>query len=304
MSIKNVMNGIITFAGPTGLKAQKLAPEIFLIAGVIGIISSTVMACFATRKIDPIIEEHKEKVENIHTAIDQEFVKKDLAMTYLKTGGKFLKAYGPAIALLGISLAAIVKGHNIMKGRNLALMAAYKGIQEAFNSYRKRVVEEHGKEKDFMYKNGLREVEVVTPAHIDENGKKVKEERHTSIVADLNGRSAYAREFDRTCGQWSPSKDYNYYFLIATQRHFNDILTARGHVFLNEVYDALGLDRSEAGSIVGWVKNGAGDNFIDFGAFDAESETYLPLATSDDGSVIVDFNVDGVIYADFTNVKI
>jgi hypothetical protein len=314
MSIKNMLTGLINFAGPTGLKAQKLAPEIFLIAGVVGIVTSTVMACLATRKVDAIVVEHKEEVDRIHRIIDNENERKDLAMVYIKTGGAFLKAYGPAIGLLALSLTGIVKGHNIMKGRNLALMAAYKGIQEAFEAYRKRVVEEHGKQTDFMYKNGLRQVEITTPAHVDENGKKVKEEKHTSIVSDINGVSAYARYFEpeytdengihHGCSQWSPAKDYNYFFLIATQRHFNDILTARGHVFLNEVYDALGLERTEAGSIVGWVKNGKGDNFIDFGAFDPDTNTYLPLVTSDNGCVLLDFNVDGVIYADFTNVKV
>lgn len=296
MSIKNVVNGLINFAGPTGLKAQKLAPEICLFVGVVGIVTSTVMACIATKKVDAIVEEHNNEIEFIHETVEKEDQKKDLAMVYLKTGGAFLKVYGPAIGLLGLSLTAIVKGHNIMKGRNLALMAAYKGIQEAFEAYRKRVVEEHGKQTDYMYKNGIRKVEITTPAYVDENGKKVKESTSTAMVRDEDGLSAYARTFDKRSGQYSSSSDYNYYFLIAQQNYFNDILNTRKHVLLNEVYDNLGLDRSDAGNIVGWVKNGEGDNIIDFGVFDPETNTYLPLATQSDGSIILDFNVDGVIY--------
>lgn len=315
MSIKNIVKSIVDFSGPLGLKVQKVAPEIFLGAGVIGIVTSTVLACRATLKVGKIMDEHKEKVNMIHEATENikngtlstekysiEDSKKDLTITYIQTGVEFLKAYGPSIALLGISLGSIIKGHNIMKGRNIALMAAYKGIQEAFNNYRKRVIEEHGKEADYMYKNGIKAIEVTTPSYTDENGVKHKESKTKLMVADKDGISAYARYFNDSCSQWSSSNDYNHFFLLAQQNYFNDILRVRGHVFLNEVYDALGLNRSEAGAIVGWIK-GQGDGFIDFGAFDPDTKSYLPLVSSEDG-ILLDFNVDGVIYSDFTNTKV
>lgn len=311
MSIKNIATKLINFAGPTGLKAQQAAPEIFLGLGILGIAVSTVLACRATLKVEGIIDDHKNNVEKIKRTADElpesytgRDKQQDLAVTYLKTGGEFLKVYGPAIGIFALSIGAIVKGHNIMKGRNLALIAAYKGIQEAFSAYRKRVVEEHGEKADYMYKNGLRAVEITTPGYVDENGNKVEENTSTVIMADEDGLSGYAKLFNKkNSTQFSDDKTYNMYFLIATQNHFNDLLKARKHVFLNEVYDALGLDRTQAGAIVGWKYGGDGDNVIDFGVFNPDTNEYEPLVMNEDGSVILDFNVDKVIYNTFTPVK-
>lgn len=53
-------------------------------------------------------------------------------------------------------------------------------------------------------------------------------------------------------------------------------LHARGYVFLNDVYDMLGIDRTKEGQIVGWVynkNNEVGDNFVDFGILETNRET-------------------------------
>lgn len=42
-------------------------------------------------------------------------------------------------------------------------------------------------------------------------------------------------------------------FLRRQQDYANEMLKARGHLFLNEVYDLLDIPRSKAGQVVGWV---------------------------------------------------
>jgi hypothetical protein len=83
--------------------------------------------------------------------------------------------------------------------------------------------------------------------------------------------------------------------LRGQQQYANDLLHARGYVFLNDVYDMLGIDRTKEGQIVGWVynkNNEVGDNFVDFGILETNRET-------EDGSyepaILLDFNVDGNI---------
>lgn len=98
--------------------------------------------------------------------------------------------------------------------------------------------------------------------------------------------SKYARTFDENNPNWHSTPEYNRLFLRANQNYANDQLQSRGHIFLNEIYDMLGFARSSAGAVVGWIKDGAGDNYVDFG-----------FGTStDDSAIQLDFNVDGVIY--------
>jgi hypothetical protein len=75
-------------------------------------------------------------------------------------------------------------------------------------------------------------------------------------------------------------------FLKCQENYANDLLRRRGHVLLNEVYDTLGLDQNPAGAVVGWVMNGDGDNRI---VFEIQTST-------NDGCMLLDFNVDGVIF--------
>jgi hypothetical protein len=69
-------------------------------------------------------------------------------------------------------------------------------------------------------------------------------------------------------------------------------------VFLNEVYDMVGVPRSKAGAVVGWLlsPNGGTDNFVNFGVFDGRTEVARDFVNGREGAILLDFNVDGVIY--------
>ena len=67
-------------------------------------------------------------------------------------------------------------------------------------------------------------------------------------------------------------------------------------MFLNEVYEQLGFEHTSAGAVVGWIYGGFGDDYVDFGIF---NESYKPARDFINGynnAVVLDFNVDGVIY--------
>jgi hypothetical protein len=82
-------------------------------------------------------------------------------------------------------------------------------------------------------------------------------------------------------------------FLIGMQNHFNDMLRINHNVFLNEIYDALGFERTPIGALVGWTDDGDGDGFVDFGLFTNENARFVNRL---EPVVLLDFNVDGVIY--------
>lgn len=305
MKINNLVNSATRTFNRAGLKLKKHSPEIMVTAGVIGVVASAVMACKATTKASSIVDEMKEEMDKIHKAADmvdeeiysEEDLKKDTSIVYIQTGVKFAKLYGPSIALGVLSITSILVGHNILRKRNLALAAAYTAIDTSFKAYRGRVVERFGKEldKELRYNIKAKEVEETV---IDEKTGEEKVVKKTIDVVDPNEYSDYARFFDVGCNGWSKDPEFNLMFLKQQQNYANDLLKSRGHLFLNEVYDLLGFQRTKAGNIVGWIydeKNPVGDNFVDFGIYDINRPKNRDFVNGYERSILLDFNVDGDI---------
>lgn len=305
MKINNLVNSATRTFNRAGLKLKKHSPEIMVTAGVIGVVTSAVMACKATTKANSIVDEMKEEMDKIHKAADmvdeeiysEEDLKKDTSIVYIQTGVKFAKLYGPSIAIGALSITSILVGHNILRKRNLALAAAYTAIDTSFKAYRGRVVERFGKEldKELRYNIKAKEVEETV---IDEKTGEEKVVKKTIDVADPNEYSDYARFFDVGCNGWSKDPEFNLMFLKQQQNYANDLLKSRGHLFLNEVYDLLGFQRTKAGNIVGWIydeKNPVGDNFVDFGIYDINRPKNRDFVNGYERSILLDFNVDGDI---------
>jgi hypothetical protein len=83
------------------------------------------------------------------------------------------------------------------------------------------------------------------------------------------------------------------YFLKGQEMYANDVLNQRGHIFLNEIYRALGFDDTQAGAVLGWVK-GQGDDYVDFGLCNQSRGRRFVNGT--DQSILLTFNHDGVIW--------
>jgi len=301
IKLNEVKGLVVKASGRTGLVLKKYSPEILMGAGIVGIIGSTVMACRATLKVEGVLDNANEKFGKIKfahdnipdEAYDDNDYKRDMAVAYVQTGVDFVKLYGPAVTLGAASIACLLGAHGIMKKRNVALMAAYKAVEQSFADYRQRVRDEFGEDKDRRYHNGITE-EVITEEVVDENGKKKKVKKTVEVV-DPNNISQYARYFDDRSNQWSKVPEHNLVFLKAQQNFANDLLKSRGHIFLNEVYDMLGIPRSQAGAVVGWVL-GEGDDFVDFGIFNRDDDKIRDFVNGYETNILLDFNVTGVIY--------
>ena len=300
---KAIQKSVANAAIKNTLKLKKAQPAIMLGLGIAGVLTSTVLACRATLKATEILDAANEDLAAVKKAketVDIEVYsdndyKKDLAITYAKTAFNFTKLYGPAVILGAASVYCLIGSHNIMKQRNIAVMAAYKAIEGSFKTYRGRVVEEFGIEKDRQFRTGVRMIEGVVPAYKDEDGVKHKEQKIEIETVDANDISQYARFFDESSKEWEKDPEYNLFFLKCQQNSANDRLKARGHLFLNEVYDMLGMQRSKAGAAVGWVM-GNGDGFVDFGLFNGQRPIVRDFVNGYERSVLLDFNVDGIIW--------
>ncbi len=282
----------------TALLAQKSSPEVLLAAGIVGMVGSTVLACRATLKMETVLDDTKEKLNTAktldHPNYSERDRQRDVSLIYYQTGIKVVKLYTPAIVLGGLSIYALTTSHSIMTKRTVALTAAYGALEKGFNEYRGRVIEKYGEEEDRNLRYGSQQIEEVDP-------KSGKKKMVTRVGRDTP--SIYARFFDPASSSWNREPEYNMMFLQCQQNYANDKLHARGHVFLNEIYDMLGLERSKAGAVVGWIlsKNGETDNYIDFGVFDGKTQSARDFVNGFEGSILLDFNVDGVIYDKIDN---
>lgn len=286
------------------LHINKVSPTILTGVGVVGLTAAGVIACYETyQKMDDIVNDHKKRMEGIENLYEgymsgrvpeekynEDYYKKDKFLEGLTTCKNVIGLYYKPVILASLSVACIAKGHSIMVKRNIALMAAYDTLDKAFKKYRKNVVAELGEEKDKEFKYNLKEAreaanEKTVPTH-----PGVRKEK---TAADY---SQYAKFFDSANPNWSKTPEYNMMFLKAQQNWANDLLVARGHLFLNEVYDALGLPRTQAGAVVGWIYGEGYDNYVDFGLFDGSSEAVRAFVNGDEDTILLDFNVDGVIW--------
>lgn len=300
MNIKGMLTNVSKVTGRTGLKVKKYSPEILVGLGIVGMVGTTVLACKSTIKAVDILEETKEtlsKIESVHESdvenyTDEDY-RKDLAVTYIQTGVKMLKVYWMPISLGVVSIGCIFGSTKILRARNIAIGAAYKTLQSAFDDYRRRVIDEVGKDKDQKFRYGIVEEEIKVD-EVDEFGKK-KKVKKTQETMNPNDISEYAKFFDPSSKYWSEIPENNLMFLKGKQNYFNDLLRTRGHVFLNEVYDALDIDHTKAGAVTGWILDENGDGFIDFGIFTNDSATRR-FVNGLENCILLDFNIDGVIW--------
>lgn len=301
-----IMNHVVSAVKKTKFKVKKHSPEILVVAGVIGTVASAVMACKATTKINDILDDTKDQLGKVHGAASgeipttepysEEDAKKDTALIYAQTGLKLAKLYAPSVILGALSITSIFASNNILRKRNVALGAAYAAIDASFKEYRGQVVERFGKEVDRQLKYNIKS-EKVEETETDENGKKHKVKK-TVDIADPNLTSAYAKWFDESNPNWKKDHDYNLFFLKAQQSYANDKLVADGMLFLNDVYDLLGFERTKAGQIVGWIYDPEcpiGDNFVDFGIFDTCKKN-REFVNGYENTILLDFNCDGNVW--------
>lgn len=294
MNVKSLTGVATRLAGRNVLRLKKNAPHIAFGAGIVTMVGTVVLSSRATLRVHDLLDEHERTLTVIDKARETKSDytdrdrKADTVTLYIQTGGKLAKLYAPAVLLGGVSIACLTGAHLELNKRNAGLVAAYATVDKAFKSYRERVVNEYGEGKDRELLFGVEEYSEVKPTK-DGKGKKVKSQR-------VAGHSMYARFFDENNVNYNQNPETNLLWLKAMQASFTTQLRTKGHVFLNEVYDALGLERTVEGAVVGWVDT-LGDGFVDFGFMDEDrTEQFIDFMTGREGALLLDFNVYGTMY--------
>lgn len=293
MKLQLVKNAVTSKVGRQLLIGRKNSPTILFAGGLVGVVASTVMACKATLQLEGVLDQAEKDHEIADSlAHRDDSGRRQVTHAQIKrhTAGKIIRLYAPSVGVGLVSIGALTGSHVTLNRRNAALMAAYSALDRGFNEYRARVREEFGEEKDreLRYDTETR-TEVIETA----DGPKAIETK----VAGPHARSVYSKIFDDTSPNWNRKPEYNRIFLQATQNYATDKLHARGHLFLNEVYEMLGLPHTKAGSIVGWIVSKDGDNYVDFGIFNNIDDDHIrDFINGYEPNILLDFNVDGIIY--------
>lgn len=295
-----IPDSLVRITSKQMLVLKKQSPHILFAAGVAGVVTSAVLACRATLKVGDVLDATKADVDNIKNDVMKPYLshrhapeleesrqKREMAFVYGHCAIEVTKLYAPAVVIGSLSIAALTRSHVTLARRNSALTAAYIGLEKAFDSYRKRVRDEVGEEKEEeIYYNAT--IETV----------KNPDGTESKILRPKNGECAenmYTRIFDPTTSRfWKNNSEMNRLFLMANEKYFNQRLRVHKHVFLNEVLDELGFERVPEGQLVGWLyEDGQGDGYIDFHILRQENADAL----FDGGqSFFLEFNVDGPIY--------
>jgi hypothetical protein len=280
------------------LVAQKHSPTLLFGAGVIGVVTSTVWACKATLELETLLMDNAQQRGRVDEALeisridgDDKYTEKnaqrDRAVLKVRAAVSLINLYRGPLALGALSICALGGSHVILNNRNAGLVAAYATLDKGFSEYRARVAEEFGTDRELELRHGVKEVEVAVDT---ENGTEVQVQRQAI------GGSIYARWFDETNRNFNKYRpELNRFTVQCQQQYANDQLKARGHIFLNEVYDMLGMDRTKEGAVVGWVK-GVGNDYVDFGVFQGDLQAAKEFVLGQNGAILLDFNVCGPIY--------
>jgi hypothetical protein len=296
MNLAGIATKLQTFGGPklqvAAARVGHYSPQILTGVGILGGIAAGVLAARATLKLPSVVEEFemgKDIISEKYGAdIDDSGKTKDLVYLYGRTGLDLMKLYWQPITIGSASIICIIAAQGINQKRQVALVAAVKSAESLIQAYRARVIEAVGEEREQEIYYGVK-TEKIT----DENGKT-----KTVKTFDPLDSTPYTRYFDPRNPNWQRgNRELNLFFLKNVQNWCNDRLNARGFLYLNEVYELLGVHESPEGQIIGWLvpQLGGEDGYVDFNIQNPVNQQIEKFRRGEEEGILLDFNHDGMI---------
>ena len=213
------------FARDMQTSLSRHSPEILMVIGITGMITTTVLAVKATPKAIRLMEERKNELE-----VE--------SLTPVETVKATWKCYIPAAISGATSVACLIGSHSVNARRNAALAAAYKLSETAFSEYREKVVETIGEKKERVVRDKVSE-------------KQIKDNpvSRTEVIVTGKGQTLCFEPL---------SSRYFYSDLEKIKRAENklnkDIITDPFDtgVTVNDFYEEIGLPGTATGDGLGW----------------------------------------------------
>lgn len=295
--------------GRAALTTQNYSPELYLGGGLLLGAASVIMLARAHKKSDEVLDPTVEAIEEVkqeivdlnieavedtgHEAISPAEAQGAMRPLYGKLVLDAVKLYGPGVVMGLGSVALILASHGVLKNRNRALISSVALLERGFSTYRKRVVNEYGKEVDEKLYYGAESRKVVVIEE-GEDGKTKKRRTTRNHIAETPANLLYGRTFDNTSPRWTNDRGRNETWLRMKQSEFNDKLDMYGVLFLNDVYGELGFRKTAVGAVAGWLKHEPGEPNLGDGYVTIGLDNGINLNVGDNRWQL-DFNVEGYI---------
>ena len=283
---------------------QKNAPTILTVTGIALGVASTITAAVASTKVGEIQTQHQINLAKI--AKDAENVQRfpetgleytenqqaaDRQTAYMLTASAYVRLYAPSFLLGCLSIASLLSAHNILSKRYTAVAAAFTAVSKQFEEYRGHVKHQYGEDVDQEFMHNVERVEVTDK----ETGEVTVEKQ---VISEGKGDEVYFDELSPLWDSYNP--DMNIVQLRSAIIQANQKFDFQGHLFLNDVYQLLGLPDTAEGSVRGWyLDNNEPNKSIDFGVFNGSEDPWdfgndMPW----DGKLGIKlvFNTDGLMW--------
>lgn len=210
---------------------KKHSSTILSSVGIVGVVATAVTTGKAVTKAEKILERLKEdKGEELTTSETLRAV----APTYV------------APVLIGASTIACILGANVLNKRAQAsLMSAYALVNTSYKEYKDKLKELYGQE---AHKNIVESLMVEKAKDVQINAECLM--NNCNLELDCEDKNEKHLFYDEWSGRYFESTIEK---VLSAEYHINRNFVLRGHAFLGEFYEFLGLEETEFGNVAGWA---------------------------------------------------
>lgn len=230
---------IQTIASNVHTAMRRHSPEILTGIGVVGMVTTTIMAVHATPKALSLMEEEQELRLRKYQREDKVMSFPHLAPLSKKEIFVLTwRCYVPSAITGVLSVVCLIGANSVNTRRNAALATAYTLSESALKVYKDKVIETIGEKKEQTIHDAI------AKDKIEQNPVNTKE-----IIITGNGNTLC---YDALSGRYFKSDIEK---LKRAVNELNRQMLDETYISLNDVYYGIGLDNIKLGEDIGWNVN-------------------------------------------------
>lgn len=243
------------------LKVEKHSPEILMVLGIGGMITTTVTAVKATPKALELVKEAELDKGGVY---DETGEIAPEPLTPIEAVKVAWKCYIPSVLVGGLSVACLIGANSAHLKRHAAIAAAYAISESTLKEYQDKVIQTIGEKKAGVIKDEIAKDRIKKDPVA--NHEVLLTERGNTLCYDALSGRYFKSDIDR---------------IKKAENNINRQMRYDMYVTLNEFYSELGLESIKIGDELGWC--------IDNGYLELDFRSQL----TDDGTpcLVIDYRV-------------